>query len=133
MSFLLMTSFSKYFKNGLYTLSHMLEYFFLSFCIFQGCTRGIWRFSGQGSNWSYSHRSTPEPQQCGIRAMSATYTKVHGNAGSPTHWARTGIEPATSWFLVGFINHWATYVWIFFVKWSTCVLFFYYKWIFFPI
>ena len=32
----------------------------------------------------------------------------HSNTGSLTHWARPGIEPATSWFLVRFVNHWAT-------------------------
>jgi len=36
------------------------------------------------------------------------YTTAHGNTGSLTHWARPGIEPTTSWFLVGFVNHWAT-------------------------
>ena len=25
-----------------------------------------------------------------------------------THWARPGIEPASSWMLVGFLTHWAT-------------------------
>jgi len=44
----------------------------------------------------------------GIRAMSATYTTAHGNTGSLTRWSRPGIKPTTSWFLVGFINHWAT-------------------------
>jgi len=48
---------------------------------------------------------TPEPQQCQIRATSVTYITAHGNYGSLTHWARPGIEPATSWFLVGFVNH----------------------------
>jgi len=33
------------------------------------------------------------------------YTTAHGNAGSLTHGARPGIEPRTSWFLVGFVNH----------------------------
>ena len=33
-----------------------------------------------------------------------TYTTAHGNAGSLTHWARPGIEPATSWFPVGFVS-----------------------------
>ena len=46
----------------------------------------------------------PQPQQSMIRAMSATYTTAHGNAGSSTHWAKPGIEPATSWFLVQFIS-----------------------------
>jgi len=32
------------------------------------------------------------------RAVSATYTTANGNIGSLTHWARPGIEPATSWF-----------------------------------
>ena len=36
--------------------------------------------------------------------MSVTYTTAHSNAGSLTHWARPGIEPKTSWFLVGFIS-----------------------------
>ena len=30
-------------------------------------------------------RPSPEPQQCRIRAASATYTTAHGNAGSLTH------------------------------------------------
>ena len=30
-------------------------------------------------------RPTPEPQQLGIRAVSATYTTAHGNARSLTH------------------------------------------------
>ena len=42
------------------------------------------------------------------RATSATYTTAHGNARSPTQWARPGIKPSTSRFLVGFINHRAT-------------------------
>ena len=33
-----------------------------------------------------------------------TYTIAHDNAGSPTHWARPGIEPASSWILFGFIS-----------------------------
>ena len=40
-------------------------------------------------------------------SMSVTYTTAHGNTRSLTHWARTGIEPATSWILVSFVNHWA--------------------------
>ena len=50
----------------------------------------------------------PQPQERGIRVTSATYATAHGNAGSLTHWARPGTEPATSWFLVTFINHCAT-------------------------
>ena len=37
-------------------------------------------------------------------AIAGSLRHSHGNAGSLTHWARPGIEPATSWFLVGFIS-----------------------------
>ena len=39
--------------------------------------------------------------------MSATYTTAQGNTGSLTQWARPGVKPISSWFLVGFINYWA--------------------------
>ena len=47
------------------------------------------------------------PQQHGIPAASAAYPTAHGNAGSLTHGARPGIELASSWFLVRFVNHYA--------------------------
>ena len=55
-----------------------------------------------------SRRPAPEPQQLGIWAASATYTTVQGNTGSLTHWVRPGMEPTTSWLLVGLVNHSAT-------------------------
>ena len=75
------------------------------FCCFLGRSCGIRRFPGQGSNRSCSRWPTLEPQQRWIRTVSATYTTAHGNAGSSTRWARAGTKPATSWFLVGFVNH----------------------------
>ena len=56
-------------------------------------------------NWSHSCGPTPQPQQCGIWAASAT--TAHSNTGSLTHWVRPGIEPTSSWILVQFINCWA--------------------------
>ena len=32
------------------------------------------------------------------------YTTAHSNVGSSTYSARSGIEPETSWFLVGFVS-----------------------------
>ena len=58
---------------------------FLSFCHFLGHSCGIWRFPGWGLNWSCSCWPTPELQQRGIRASSATYNTAHGNARSLTH------------------------------------------------
>ena len=57
-----------------------------------------------GSNWSYSCWPRPQPQQHSIRAISATYATAHSNARSPTHWMRPGMEPASSWILVGFVS-----------------------------
>ena len=73
----------------------MLVFFFLCF---YSWTRGMSKFPGWGSNWSCSFWSTPQPlpQQCQIQAESATYTKAHGNRGSLAHWARPGIESASS-------------------------------------
>ena len=45
---------------------------------------------------------TPQPQQCQIRATSATNTTAPSNARSFPHQARPGIEPASSWILVRF-------------------------------
>ena len=44
----------------------------------------------------------------GSQAASSTYTTAQGTAGSLSHWTRPGIEPASSWMLVGFVNYWAT-------------------------
>ena len=76
-------------------------------CVFRKTknNQGIWKFLCYRSNWSCSCCwSTLQPQQCGIQAMSATYTAAHGNAGSLTHWARPGIEPASSLILVRFVS-----------------------------
>ena len=43
---------------------------------------------------------TPQPQRHGIWTATVTYTTAHGNARSPTHWARPGIKSASSWVLV---------------------------------
>ena len=70
--------------------------------------RGLTRAVAAGLCHSHSSSgSEPEPQQCWIRAMSATYTTAHSIVRSSTHWVRPGIEPATLYFLVRFFNHWA--------------------------
>ena len=65
----------------------------------------------------------PQPQQRGIQAVPVSYTTPHSNAGSWTHWVRPGIEPASSWTLVGFANQWATIgTPKFSLKWSSRIL-----------
>ena len=47
---------------------------------------------------------TPKPQQCGIWAASETYTTVHISARYLIHWVKPGLEPTSSWKLVGFVS-----------------------------
>ena len=83
------------------SLSKILLFsFFLSF---EGCTCGIWKLPGWG-NRSYSFWPTPQPQQHGIQTASVTYTTAHGNTKSLTHWAKLGMEPTSSWILIGFVT-----------------------------
>ena len=63
---------------------------------FNGCTCDIWKFPGQGSNWSCSCRPAPQPQQHWIRAAYVSYTAACGNSESLTHWVRPGIKPTSS-------------------------------------
>ena len=43
-----------------------LHFIFMYLFNFQCCTHGMWKFPGQGLNWSNSCWPTPQPQQCGI-------------------------------------------------------------------
>ena len=98
-------------------------YLYIYFCLFRaapaayGCSQAWGPIGATAASLYHSHSNTrskpsqwptPQPQQCQIWAASATYTTAHSNAGSLTHWVRPGMEPATLWFLVGFVNHWAT-------------------------
>ena len=59
-------------------------FFFPVFFFFLGSTLAIWKFPGEGSNWSYSFGPTPQPQPHGIQVVSVTYTTAQGNARSST-------------------------------------------------
>ena len=80
--------------------SHYFFNFFFSFL-------GLHLQHMEVPNWSCSCWPAPQPQQYGIRALSSNYTTAHRNARSLTHWARPGIEPVSSWILIGIVNHWA--------------------------
>ena len=60
-------------------------FFFLVFLPFLGPLQRHMEVPRLWSNRSSSCQPTPEPQQRGIRAATATYTTAHGNAGSLTH------------------------------------------------
>ena len=87
------------------------EAFFGFFCLFAISRAAPAAYGGsqaRGLYQSCSYWPTPQPQQRRIRAASAPYTTAHHNTRSLTHWTRPRIEHATSWFLVRFVNRWAT-------------------------
>ena len=56
--------------------------------------RGLIRVVAAGPHQSHSN----------VRSELCLGPAAHGNARSLTHWARPGMEPTTSWFLVGFVS-----------------------------
>ena len=78
--------------------------FFVCFFFFWWCS--IWRFPGQGSNWSCGCQPKLQPQQRQIQATSVAYTTAHGNTDpEPTEQAAwPGIKSASSWMLIRFIS-----------------------------
>ena len=69
-----------------YSFIYLLIYIIIIIA-FQGYTRGIWKFPGQGLNQSHSHWPTPQllQQKRVFQAASVTYTTAQGNAISGTH------------------------------------------------
>ena len=84
------------FWRAMFNHWHFPFWEFLFVCFSYGHTCSIWKFPGQGSNWSCSGQPMPQPQQCQIQATSATYASFCSNARSLTHWTRSGIEPTSS-------------------------------------
>ena len=85
-------------------------FFFGLFCRFRAApvtyggsqARGSARAMAASLRQSHSNTGS-EPQQCRM-----SHVLQPSNARSLTHWARPGIEPASSWMLVRFVNCWAT-------------------------
>ena len=77
-------------------------------CLFVCCFLGpqMWHMEVPrlGVELELSCQPMPQSQPRRIWAMSVTYTTAHGHPRSLTNWARPGIEPASSWILVGFIT-----------------------------
>ena len=76
-------------------------FFFLSFCLFRAAPVAYGGSQARGpiravATSPATATATPD------LSLSSTYTTAHSNPGSLTHRSRPGIEPATSWFLVGF-------------------------------
>ena len=96
------------FSKSIALLGHFKIVSFEKNClfVFRAAPATYVKFPGSGSNQSCSCQASPQPQERRIWAASVTYTIAHGNVGSLTHGARTGIEPAPSWILAGFVEPW---------------------------
>ena len=77
----------------------LFVFFLFFFCLFRAIPTANGSFQARGQIGAES-----QPQQCWIQATSTAYTTGHGNARSLTHWARLGIEPMSSWILVGLLS-----------------------------
>ena len=63
----------------------VILFLFFVFCLFRAAPVAYGGSQARGLIGAVAALPTPEPQQHGIRAASATYTTAHGNAGSLTH------------------------------------------------
>ena len=96
--------FSYTFKALLCTPDFIFIFIFLFFLAFRATLMAYGSSQARGGIGATSCWPTPQPQQHRIQAESPTYTTAHGNTESLTHRVRPGIEPASSWMLVRFVN-----------------------------
>ena len=89
-------------------INSQIFFFFLYFAISRATPAAYGGSQARGLIGAVATGPCHSHGNMGIQAVSTTYTTAHGNTRSLTHWVRPGIEPTTSWFLVGFVNHWAT-------------------------
>ena len=72
-----------------------MDFFFFFFCLF-----ALYRTAPMAQGDSQARGL--------IGALVTGLHQSHSNMGSLTHWARPRMKPATSWFLVRFVDHCAT-------------------------
>ena len=86
------------------SFTHNSERFFFAFFFFLGLHPRHMEVPSLGVKSELQLRPTPQPQQHQIWATPVTHTTAHGNARSLTYWVRPGIEPVSSWMLVGLVT-----------------------------
>ena len=80
-----------------------MKVFFFFFLVFLGPHLRHMEVPRLGVESELQLPASPQPQQRQTWASPATYPTACSNAGSLTYWARPGIEPTSSWILVGFL------------------------------
>ena len=89
-------------KNLSHSWRPQRQEFFLFFCLFRA-TPVTYKCS-QARGWIGAAAAGLYHNHSNARSEFSTYTTVHSNTRSLTHWARPGIEPVSSWILARFIS-----------------------------
>ena len=58
----------------------------------------------QARDWIRATAARLRHSRSNVGSASVTYTTAHSNAGCLTHLSRPGIEPVSSWIIVGFVT-----------------------------
>ena len=79
--------------------------YFMCVCVCVCLFRAVLMALGgsQATGWTGGVEVGPQPQQCHIWAMSATYNTGHSNARSLSLWGRPVFKPVSTWILVRFV------------------------------
>ena len=90
-------------------LYHVLYFYFLFFLSFffaisWAAPAAYGGSQARGLIWAVATSLRQSHSNTRSKPNLQPYTTAHGNARYLTHWARPGIESATSWFLVGFVS-----------------------------
>ena len=75
-------------------------------CLFRATLKAYGGSQARGRIGAVATGLYQSHSNAGSEPLSGTYTTAHGSTGSLTHWLRPGINPTSSWILVGFVNHW---------------------------
>ena len=78
--------------------------FVFVFCLFRAALAAYGGSQARGVTGAVATRLHQSHSNTRSKMCLPTYTTAHGNAGFLTHWARPGMESATSWFLVRFVS-----------------------------
>ena len=82
-----------------YQLIIIYIYIFLDILAAYGGSQARGRIRAAGASLHHSHSN--------VGSESSLWPTAHGNARPLTHWTRSGMEPTSSWILVGLVNCWA--------------------------
>ena len=91
--------FQKFLQWALYSFIYLFIYLFI-YSVYLGPYPWHMEVPRLGVQLELQLPAYATAQQFGIWAASVTYATGHGNTRSLAHWARPGIKPTTSWFLV---------------------------------